>query len=134
MKQDVGSVFGRGIGFPPRLGKGATMAWSEGATNIRECIRIVLLTERGERVMLPEFGAGLKRYLFQPNTVATRRLIEEEITNALQRWEPRIRLDTISVEADPNDAFAALVMIRYELVANQASEEMQLRLQLNAES
>lgn len=134
MRQDVGRVFGRGIGFPPRLSKGATVGWSEGAGNIRECIRIILLTERGERVMLPEFGAGLKRYLFQPNTVATRRLIEEEITNALQRWEPRIRLDTVTVDLDPNDPFAALVTIRYELVANQASEEMQLRLQLNAES
>ena len=134
MAGDAGTVFGRGIGFPPRLGAGTTVAWSEGAANIRQSIRIILLTERGERVMLPEFGAGLRRYLFEPNTVTTRRLIEEEIRNALERWEPRIRLESVSVDADPGDAHAAIATLRYELVANSANEEMQLRLQLNAEA
>lgn len=129
---DVGRVFGRGIAFPPRIGEVGVVAWTEGAVNIRDAIRIILLTERGERVMLPEFGAGLKRYLFEPNTLATRRLIEEEITQAIKRWEPRVKLDTVAVDADRADPDAAIASIRYQLVANRASEELQLRLQLNA--
>lgn len=129
---DVGRVFGRGIAFPPRIGQVGAVAWTEGAENIRDAIRIILLTERGERVMVPDFGAGLKRYLFEPNTVATRRLIEEEITQAIKRWEPRVKLDTVTVDADRSDPDAAIASIRYQLVANRASEELQLRLQLNA--
>lgn len=129
---DIGRVFGRGIAFPPRVGEDGTVSWSEGADNIREAIRIILLTERGERVMLPDFGAGLKRYLFEPNTVATRRLIEEEIIQAIKRWEPRVKLDTVAVEADRSDPDSAIASIRYQLIANRASEELQLRLQLNA--
>lgn len=129
---DVGRVFGRGIAFPPQIGEAGAVTWTEGAVNIRDAIRIILLTERGERVMLPEFGAGLKRYLFEPNTLATRRLIEEEITQAIKRWEPRVKLDTVTVDADRADPDAAIASIRYQLVANRASEELQLRLQLNA--
>ena len=130
---DVGRVFGRGLAFPPTLGEGARLAWSAGADNIRESIRIILLTERGERVMLPDFGAGLRRFLFEPNTVATRRLIEDEIERALARWEPRIELESVAVEEDPADPDAAVAALRYRLVANQASEELQLKLRLGAE-
>lgn len=124
-------LFGQGIAFPVHLQGSKTLAWSNGAENIRQSIQLILLTERGERIMLPEFGAGLKRFLFQPNTVATRRLIEEEISRSLERWEPRIRLENVSVEADNTDLHAALAIIRYSLIATSSQQELQLRVQLN---
>lgn len=130
MAIDEGKLFGRGISFPPRVGAEGRVSWSRGAQNIRECIRVILLTEPGERVMLREFGGGLKRFLFAPNVVSTHRLIEEAITRALGRWEPRIRLDEVRVEAAEDDEKAAIVTIHYSLVANRAEEQMRLRLQL----
>ena len=53
----TGRALGRGIAFPPRIDEEGRMAWSEGVENIRESIRIILTTERLERVMLPAFGA-----------------------------------------------------------------------------
>ncbi|MCK7496568.1 MAG: GPW/gp25 family protein [Comamonadaceae bacterium] len=66
--------------------------------------------------MLPAFGAGLRRFLFEPNTVTTHRRIEEAVVQSLDRWERRIQVGEVRVEADPQDVRAALVTVRYTLV------------------
>ena len=48
---NAGQLFGRSIGFPPRVGADGRWAWSEGADNVRESIRIILMTEENERLM-----------------------------------------------------------------------------------
>jgi phage baseplate assembly protein W len=123
-------LYGRGIAFPPGVGNDGRMAWSEGETNIRESIRIILLTEPGERLRLPEFGAGLRRFLFEPNTVSTRHLIQETINRALFEWEPRITVDSVDVQPDPNDPEAAVATITYMLVATQVLERVSLTVSL----
>ena len=86
------NIFGQGLGFPPRVGGDGRLYWSVGEQNVRESIRIILLTEPGERLMRETFGCGLRRFLFEPNTVTTRQLIKERITEAIGRWEPRVAL------------------------------------------
>ena len=129
---DAGKIFGRGIGFPPRVGPEGRVAWSEGEANVRESIRIVLLTEPRERLRLPEFGGGLRRFLFEPNTPATRHLIRERIGDAVARWEPRARLESVTVDPDPSDAETAVATITYRLVATQTRERVSLTLALSA--
>lgn len=127
---DLGQLFGRGLVFPPYLDRQSRLAWSEGPDNIRESIRIILSTEPGERLMLPTFGAGLKRFLFEPNTVATHRLMEETIFQALNRWEPRIGVASVDIDVAEDDDQAAIVVISYSLVSNGATDQLQLRVQL----
>jgi phage baseplate assembly protein W len=127
---DLGQLFGRGIAFPPQMDGHSRLAWSEGPDNIRESIRIILSTEPGERLMLPNFGAGLKRFLFEPNIVSTHRLMEECIVQALNRWEPRIRLASVDIYEAEDDDQAAIVVITYSLVSNGAGDQLQLRVQL----
>ena len=129
---DEGSIFGRSISFPPRLDADGRWAWSVGPENIRESIRIILMTETDERMMLPAFGGGLQPYLFEPNTVASRRLIQERITQALRQWEPRIELQDVTVSEDPDDLQAAIVAIRYKLIATRASEALNFSVRLSA--
>jgi uncharacterized protein len=126
---DAGELFGRGIAFPPRVVNGR-LAWSEGEANIREAIQIVLLTDQRERIRLPEFGGMLSQFLFEPNDVTTRRQIEDQITAALAQWEPRIAVDTVSVEMDSDDPQAAIATITYRLVATQLVERTSVRLTL----
>jgi phage baseplate assembly protein W len=129
---DAARQFGRSLRFPPQLDARSRVAWSEGPENIRESIRIILTTEPGERLMLPAFGAGLQRFLFEPNTVTTHRRIEEAVTKSLERWEPRIKVSEVDVAPDPEDGRAAVVNVRYTLVANRAADQMSLRVQLAA--
>jgi phage baseplate assembly protein W len=126
---DDGAIYGRGISFPPRLGVDGRWAWSVGAQNIREAIQIILLTIPGERLLLTAFGGRLKQYLFEPNTVATRRQMQEEIVRSLKQWEPRVSLDNITVDGDPTDARVAVITINYRLVASQAMDQISMKFQ-----
>ncbi len=127
---DAGKLFGRGIGFPPRIGSDGRLAWSEGETNVRESIRIILMTELNERVRLPGFGGSLGLYLFEPNTVTTRHLISDRIIKALEQWEPRIFVQSVDVDQDPSDEQAAIATITYKLVATQSRERVSLNVTL----
>ena len=126
---DAGRVFGRGIGFPPRVEAGR-LAWSEGELNVRESIRIILMTDQRERIRLPQFGGTLHRFLFEPNTVVTRQRIQDQIATALARWEPRIAVESIAVDEDRDDPQAAVATITYRLVATQVLERVSLTVSL----
>lgn len=127
---DAGKLFGRGIGFPPRIGPDGRLAWSEGEANVRESIRIILMTELNERVRLPGFGGSLGLYLFEPNTVTTRHLISDRIIKALEQWEPRILVQSVDVDPDPSDEQAAIATISYKLVATQSRERVSVNVTL----
>lgn len=129
---DEGRLFGRGVAFPPRIGADGRWAWSQGSDNIREAIRIILLTNPGERILLNSFGGGLATFLFEPNTTATRRLMQERVKNALRLWEPRITVQSVRVDADPASEQCALVTIEYQLVATQTTEALTLTVNLGA--
>lgn len=127
---DNGQLFGRGIAFPPRVGPDGRVAWSEGEVNVRESIRIILLTEQHERLRLPDFGGSLNRFLFEPNTVTTRHLIQDRITTELERWEPRVQLESVAVDPDPDDDQGAIASITYKLVATRVRERVSLKVTL----
>ncbi len=125
---DAASLYGRSLAFPPRVGANGQMVWSEGEDNIRESIEIILRTRPGERLMLPEFGCSLERYLFEPNTISTLRLIQEKVKRAISRWEPRIRLDDVVVETNINDSRVVDVTIFFTLVATQSRDQISMSI------
>src|SRR5689334_2175876 len=127
---DPGKVFGRGISFPPRVGADGRVAWSEGEDNVREGMRVTLLTNWGERLQLANFGGSLGAFLFEPNNVTTRHAIEERIVRTLGTWEPRIVVESVTVEEDPADPQSAIATITYKLVATQGRERVRLGVTL----
>ena len=124
--------FGKGIAFPPQVGADGRMRWSEGEANIRESIRLILSTHPGERVRLADFGAGLARFLFEPNVAATHARIVQAITTALARHEPRIAVEEVEVAGDPDDRANALAVIAYRLVATGARERTRVTVPLGS--
>ncbi|GAB4525708.1 MAG: GPW/gp25 family protein [Anaerolineae bacterium] len=126
------ALYGRSLGFPPRVGADGRMVWSEGETNVRESMQIILQTRPGERLLLPEFGCRLEQYLFEPNTISTLRLIQEEVKQAINRWEPRVRLDDIVVEVNPQDVRVVDITIYYTLVATQVRDQLAMSVTTQA--
>jgi phage baseplate assembly protein W len=127
---DAGTLIGRGIAFPPRVGPDGRVRWSEGEPNVREGIEITLLTEPDER--RPALGAGLRRrFLFEPNNAATHRRLEQEVGAALAAWAPRATVESVSAAADPGDPEAATVEIVYRLVSTGGRERLSLSVPLS---
>lgn len=50
--------------------------------------RLLILTEPTELYNEPEFGVGLKRYLWQYNTSNTKAMLQDRIRDQLDKWEP----------------------------------------------
>jgi uncharacterized protein len=123
-------LYGQGLGFPPHVGADGRLFWSSGEDNVRESIRLILMTEPGERVMREEFGCGLRRFLFEPNTVTTRQLIGDQISQAIGRWEPRVAVQEVAVEPIDGDPRVVAVTIAFRLVATQALGRIGITLQL----
>lgn len=103
---------GRGWGFPVAIDREGRLPLADGPDKVRESIGIILDTEPGERVMLPGFGVGLRRYLAEPNTVAVRALIKRDVELGLGTWEPRINLDSVDVSPG-DDPAEVLIAIAY---------------------
>ena len=98
---DSKAFLGRGWAFP--VGTDATGAIAEAAyeADIEQSIRIILGTEPGERVMRPDFGAGLRGLVFEPMNTTTIALVRHRVEQALILWEPRIDSVNVTVAADP---------------------------------
>lgn len=97
--------------------------------SIKQNIKVVLLTRPGERLMRPEFGAGLEGFLHQPNTLATRQSIHDVVVTALTEWEQRIRLDRVEVwEEDELDAVRIEIAYRIRRTGAQATTTVRLDL------
>lgn len=90
---------GRGFAFPPRVDQ-ATGAFvmSEGEEDIRQAIYLIIMTRKGERAMLPDFGCNLHDYVFGLPDPAALGMMRREVVRALADWEPRVT--DVAVDAD----------------------------------
>lgn len=103
---------GQGLGQPIAPDAQGRLPVVSGPEKVRQSIFTILDTEPGERVMRPDFGCGLRRYLMQPNNPATRAGISRDITVSLGRWESRIKVLDASV-MPTDDPAMVLIEIRY---------------------
>ena len=70
------------------------------ARHIDQLVRQVLLTSPGERINRPDFGCGVKRMVFAPNSRLTASLAQATIFESLERWlGPAIVVDDVKAEA-----------------------------------
>lgn len=124
-------LYGTGLSFPPRVGPDGSMVWSSGEINVRECICTILRTSPGERVEMPTFGCGLRRFLFEPNTVATLRLIQQEVIQSLAQWEPRVAINDVTAALDPANQNAVTITVTYTLIATSSQERLTMTVGLD---
>lgn len=103
---------GVGWSFPIRPVDGR-LTFARFEEDIEQAIPLILQTARGERVMLPEFGAGVRNFVFEPNSPSTHRAIEVAVRDALIDWEPRINLERVGVTPDEDDPSRVLIHVDY---------------------
>ena len=113
---------GTGVLFPLLPVNGA-LGFVSGMELIRQSVEVILDTEPGERIMLPAFGCGLRRYLMQPNTLSTRTAMQEDIATALATWEPRISVSSVAVTTD-DDPTLVWIEISYVRLADLRPDNM----------
>lgn len=81
-------------------GYGLTKNFKEVA---RQNLKMVVLTNPGERIMLPNFGVGIKTYLFQNADTFVFEEIEEKIRQQVRTYLPYITIDDINFFSERNN-------------------------------
>ncbi|MBN1285172.1 MAG: GPW/gp25 family protein [Anaerolineae bacterium] len=108
-------LVGRGWAFPVHIDARRRIATATDDADIRQAIRIILSTSLGERVMRPQFGSRLYELVFEPANEVTARRAERYVTEALERWEPRIELTDVTATADSADYGMLLIEVTYRI-------------------
>jgi len=104
---------GAGLAFPLEIDSSGQMKLNGLEDHVRQSILLILETEKGERVMRPDFGAGIQQLVFSPITAATAALVQHQVTDALVRYEPRIEVLSVDVTVDPENQGVLLTNIQY---------------------
>lgn len=116
----MANFLGTGFRFPFTVDPSGGIALSKYEDNVEECVRIILGTALGERVMRAEFGCGIHDLVFAPNNVGTQTLVAFHVEESLYKWEPRIRNVQVEVAGDEHQQERILVDIRYEIRSTNA--------------
>tara|TARA_R110000737_G_C14300484_1_gene435881 strand:+ start:32 stop:472 length:441 start_codon:yes stop_codon:yes gene_type:complete len=91
----------KGLKYPLRKDdEGGYFSVAYDADCVRNNLRQLLLTERGERVMQPDFGIRLRTKLFEPMDGIIMRELKEDIAHAIATYETRINVKNIEVIPD----------------------------------
>lgn len=120
--------------FPFRIdaasGQAAQASYQD---HVDQMIRQVLLTDPGERVCLPTFGAGLRRLLFAPISAQLQASTQMAVTQALNAWladqitVQKVTVDTpVSSPGLPDGTI--LITISYVLIETQSVRQTQVQV------
>ena len=106
---------GAGWPFPLHTDRTGSVALVDSTREVEESIALILATSPGERPMRPDFGCAVHDYVFAPADASTAGDIAYAVQVALERWEPRIDLEDVTVRFDQVDEGVLLIDISYAL-------------------
>jgi phage baseplate assembly protein W len=106
MSQDKkqNAFFGVGLQQPfkinPSTGK---TGWVSGVDNIEQSIRAILSTKPGERLYHKDFGVDLSALIFEPQSSATLKSVEEKIISGRMQFQTMIIVDSVGFELNATE-------------------------------
>lgn len=83
---------------------------------IKSDLMHLLLTNKGERYYLPDFGTNLRYFIFQPNDGITHSEIKEEIDVAVNKYIPNLSVTNLTVNYKEDDEYIAEVRADFMIV------------------
>ena len=117
MADQLGNAFlGVGWAYPPTPDTSGDVELSAYEIDVNQAVLIIIGTNPGERVMRPDFGAGLGALVFEPMNATTAALVQYTVQTALITWEPRIDTITVTVTTVPQQGLLQ-INIRYRIRA-----------------
>lgn len=108
----LGRGWNNPIEIDPRTGRLRTVEFDE---DIEQSIRIILETAPGERVMRPSFGCGVHDLVFSTVDSTVIQRVKSTVTDALQNWEPRIEVTSVTVPEESSLKGELRVSINYRV-------------------
>jgi phage baseplate assembly protein W len=80
---------------------------------VKEAIKNLILTDRGERLMQPLVGGNIRAMLFENNTPSTIKIIQESIKETINFYEPRATLLDVIVQSSLDESTVEVAIYFY---------------------
>ena len=122
---------GKGMKFPPQInsatGRFVTVSDLESG---KESVYLILMTQKSERFLRPEFGSELLAYTFMDVNLTNINIMCGNIRREIQRQEPRV--SDVDVSADPNIRDGCLVIkVDYYVIGSNTRDNFVFPFYLN---
>ena len=124
VKEQKRNVYGLNFPIGSNRETGGFFKKKSGVEVIKAAVRQLLLTERGERILLPKFGCNLRRYLFQPLDEDTYEAIREEILFSFTKYILGARVLKLSVQPYGETGPAGGNSLRIRLILQLVEEDL----------
>lgn len=126
------TFLGTGIKFPPQVNKATgRFEMTEGKENVRESVYLILMTQKGERFIRPEFGSNLMSYPFMDGNMSILNLMAAELERDIRKGEPRVRNVEVSVNPDMEEG-CLRVAVDYTIRESNHRENLVFPFYINA--
>ncbi len=123
---------GSGMKFPPQVNTatGRFMVSSE-EESVKESVYLILMTQKTERFLRPEFGSNLMSYTFMDINMTTVNMMIRSLTEQILKQEPRIGEVVITTDSQVKEG-CLLVNIDYTIRSSQIRDNLVFPFYLNA--
>ena len=117
-------IIGSGLAFPLQVDRRGGIALARDETDVEQAIELILATAPGERPMRPEFGCGVHDFVFDTIDAKTVGKMELAIRDALDRWEPRVFVETVEFNLDEVADGRLIIDIGYRVRATNTMRNL----------
>lgn len=90
----------------------------------------LILTPKGTRIMNPNFGTNLIKYLFNPNDNESWSSVEDEIINSVNKYIPNTRIDKVTVLKQDNEEHNIFIDVRFLVKKGETEENNRMVIKL----
>lgn len=115
----------KGLKFPFSKGTASVPAASSDSDLIKESLRQIILTAKGERVMRPDFGTNAMAMLFENNNELLGHMLELEIRSAITKFEPRVIMQELTGERKESEI---ILTISYVVISTAVEDSLSITL------
>lgn len=113
------AYLGKAVAYPIRVQTGSVKL-AEGVEMLEGSIRMILMTPVGSRELVPTYGSRLNELLWEPNDTILETLLRVYIIDAIDKNEPRIRLQSVSVVSKDD---MSLCRLKYKILSTDEVKE-----------
>ncbi len=124
---------GAGMKFPPQVNKATgRFMLSSKEENVKESIYLILMTQKTERFMRPEYGSSILSYAFADTGETMLALMQQELEEDILKNEPRVDDVTIRIDAQSRSG-CLIIYIDYRLRGSSIRDNMVFPFYLSGE-
>jgi hypothetical protein len=123
---------GAGMKFPPQVNKatGRFVVSSE-KESVKESVYLILMTQKTERFLRPDFGSNLMSYTFMDVNVTSVNMMVRSLTEQILMQEPRVKNVVITTDSQTRDG-CLIVNIDYTIRSSNIRDNLVFPFYLNA--